>query len=105
MINACQAVLIPACDRSLMLYKLLGADVSFSLLNSAVPWERKKKMSVLRCRSGHHLGCKRLASDLLDLEQQLASLDYIKERTGSQQEVDEPANPVAGGFADPSRVL
>lgn len=62
-------------------------------------------MSVLRCRSGHHLGCKRLASDLLDLEQQLASLDYIKERTGSQQEVDEPANPVAGGFTDPSRVL
>lgn len=77
MINVCQAVLIPACDQSLTLHKLLGADVSFSLLNSAVPWERKKKMSVLRCRSGHHLGRKRLASDLLDPEQQLASLDFI----------------------------
>lgn len=62
-------------------------------------------MSVLRCRSSYHLGGKRLASDLLDAEQQLASLDYIKGRTGSQQEVDEPANPVVEGFADPSRVL
>lgn len=67
---------------SLMLNKLQCTDVSFHILTSAIPWERKKMMPLLRYWSSHHLGGGRSVSDLLDTDQQLASLDCVRRSPG-----------------------